>query len=152
MHVSLTWRISHHGIKFDIGERTNRRKSKRNNSKNLNTVDDMRRLSESFPTFRCIGMLPRIYWRETVSFCTTHHTRQTAKPARVHRNMSLYPSRDVHVPWQRATSRGKFWISLRSGVFVAGNILVLWRVASLRCISPFQTDYLNKAIYTTHRV
>jgi len=84
------------------------------------TRDTACSLSNSFPGFRCIGMLPRIYWRETVWFRATHRSLAIGRATLLawHVWALKYVSESIPKCSRSSTacrvSHWKFWISLRS--------------------------------------
>lgn len=103
--------------------------------------DTAHSVSNSFPVFRCIGSICCREFTDAKHFGFAWHIthaaaclRGRATLARVRWNMSPYPSRNVHVPRQRARPRWKFWISLLRRSSLPGTPLVL--SATLRCTSP----------------
>lgn len=94
---------------------------------NWMTRDTVRRLSNLFPAFRCIGILPRIYWRETVWFCATYHTWQTARASNASTCAPKYVSVSI-LKCSRSSTAYCFSLEVLNIItltFVARNVFAL---------------------------
>ena len=126
------------------------------------TRDTACSLSNSFPGFRCIGMLPRIYWRETVWFRATHRSLAIGQATLLawHVWALKYVSESIpKFTFLDSMPRLSLEVLNIITLVVTGNTarpVYVYMPRLLLCryrLRPFRSDrnYLNKAIYVTDK-